>query len=74
VAINVTPSVVVDIIPAPDPSPAQQAAWAALWRRLLAPMNESPAPAMPAGTGLECAREPDAPMDHDREVINDPTT
>jgi hypothetical protein len=57
-----------------EPSPAQQAAWTALWRRLLAPPNESPAPAMQAGTGLECAREPDAPMDHDREVINGPTT
>jgi hypothetical protein len=55
-----------------EPSPTQQAAWAALWRRLLAPTNESPAPAEPAGTGLACAREPDAPMDHDREVTNDP--
>jgi hypothetical protein len=63
VTINVTPSVVVDITLAPDPSPAQRAAWAALWRRLLAPEDKSHAPAA-TGTGLEGVREPDARMDH----------
>ena len=56
-----------------EPSPAQQAAWSALWRRLLAPTNGSPAPAEPVGTGLVCTHQPNAPVDHDRQVINDPT-
>jgi hypothetical protein len=66
------PGVVVEIRLTSEPSHAQKAAWATLWRWILGLEGNSPAPAVPAGTGLEGAREPDALMDHDQEVINDP--
>ena len=68
------PGVVVEIRLTSEPSHAQKAAWATLWRWILAPEGNSPAPAVPAGTGLKGARERDAPMDHPAEVLDGPTT
>ena len=64
------PSIIVEIHATTEPTYTQQVAWAQLWRWLLAPEGHSPVPAVPVRPGLDGAHGPDAPMGHDREVID----
>ena len=60
---------------ATSPAPSQAVAWAKLWARLLSPVaTANPTPVGDAEVGPADPREPDAPTDHGREGINDPTT